>query len=794
MSPVTVIQYLAKEHLCPFARHLAERPAKLRLLFSTSAILPVLLFNSAAYARQADTAPNVEDAIGKQAASRDDQQGVTPPVDDSEIDAMIRKNVLNGRQIDFSAETIVYDDPSQTVTANGDVILRSGEQLIRAEQIIWNRATGEIRAIGKVRIIAEDGSVVYGDDIELTEEIRDAAIENILLVLAEGGRIVANRGTRADDVITLNEATYAPCLPDDDVCAESPSWQIRAVRVVYDPEKKKVYYDGARLELFGLPLIPLPGLNHPVDIKSRSGLLVPNLRFSAANGAEYSQPYYLALAPNRDLTTTLSVFSEVLPLINTRYRALTDDGAYQLSGYATASSLIPLGQTAPASDTVQFRGYFDANGRFQLDENWQLTGSIRVATDRTFLRRYDISRDDRLRSTLQAERIDDDSYFAATAWGTQTLRVNDPQGQVPIALPIIDYRKRLNNKVLGGQTEFQFNTLAISRFDGQDTQRAFASARWDRSQVTPGGQLLTLTAYGRGDLYNSRQNGQTSTLIYQGLPGFQARAVGSLAADVQWPFIGKAFGGTQTFTPRFQVVGTSPTSNLDIPNEDSRAIELEDNNIFALNRLPGIDRVEDGVRVVYGAEWQLRRPGWQIDTVIGQSFRFNDKSDILPSGTGLGQKTSDVVGRAQIRFRDFVQYTHRFRLDKDTLRVRRNEIDATIGSRRTYGQIGYLRLDRDIGPEIEDLQDREEFRIAGRVQVNRYWSVFGSGNFDLTDAEEDPNNLSDGFEPIRTRLGIAYDDPYISLGLTWRRDFIATGDAQRGNTFLFRFSLRNLGL
>jgi LPS-assembly protein len=312
--------------------------------------------------------------------------------------------------------------------------------------------------------------------------------------------------------------------------------------------------------------------------------------------------------------------------------------------------------------------------------------------------------------------------------------------------------------------------------------------------VTPGGQLLTLTAYGRGDLYNSRQNGQTSTLIYQGLPGFQARAVGSLAADVQWPFIGKAFGGTQTFTPRFQVVGTSPTSNLDIPNEDSRAIELEDNNIFALNRLPGIDRVEDGVRVVYGAEWQLRRPGWQIDTVIGQSFRFNDKSDILPSGTGLGQKTSDVVGRAQIRFRDFVQYTHRFRLDKDTLRVRRNEIDATIGSRRTYGQIGYLRLDRDIGPEIEDLQDREEFRIAGRVQVNRYWSVFGSGNFDLTDAEEDPNNLSDGFEPIRTRLGIAYDDPYISLGLTWRRDFIATGDAQRGNTFLFRFSLRNLGL
>lgn len=731
-------------------------------------------------------------------APKDEAKLIDPvpedPVSEDKVETMIDNNLMNGRRIDFSAETIRYDDLTQTVTASGDVILRSDGQLIRAEKIMWNRATGDIRAVGAVRIISDDGAVVYGNDVQLTEEVRDAAIENILLVLDEGGRIVANRATRADGIVTLNEATYAPCLPDDDECAESPSWQIRAVRVVYDPVKKKVYYDGARLELFGLPLIPLPGLNHPVDTRSRSGLLVPNLRFSAANGAEFSQPYYFALAPNRDLTTTLSVFSEVLPMVSATYRALTDDGAYQVTGYATASTPLPLGVTTPVNENTEFRGYFDANGTFQIDENWQITSSIRIASDRTFLRRYDISRDDRLRSTVQAQRIDESSYLAVTAWGTQTLRINDPQGQVPIALPIIDYRKRPKNKVLGGQTEFRVNTLAITRFDGQDTQRAFASAQWDLRRVTPLGQLVTLTAYGRSDLYNSRQNGLTSTLIYQGLPGFQARGVGSLAADVQWPFVGTAFGGTQTLTPRVQVVATTPTSNLDIPNEDSRAIELEDNNLFAINRLPGFDRVEDGTRIVYGVEWQLRRPGWRIDTVIGQSYRFNDKTNVLPNGTGLGQRTSDVVGRAQVRFRDFVQFTHRFRLDKDNLRVRRNEIDATVGSQSTYAQIGYLRLNRDIGPEIEDLQDREELRVAGRVQIDRYWSVFGSGNFDLTDAEEDPTNFSDGFEPIRTRLGVAYDDPYISLGLTWRRDFIAFGDAQRGNTFLFRFSLRNLGL
>src|SRR5690606_1304269 len=86
------------------------------------------------------------------------------------------------------------------------------------------------------------------------------------------------------------------------------------------------------------------------------------------------------------------------------------------------------------------RGYLFANGRFQFDPYWSVTGSIRLASDRTFLRRYDISRDDRLRSTVDLERVDDNSYLSIAGWATQTLRLGAPQGQVPIALPVIDYR------------------------------------------------------------------------------------------------------------------------------------------------------------------------------------------------------------------------------------------------------------------------------------------------------------------------------------------------------------------
>ena len=710
------------------------------------------------------------------------------------------QNAANGQPaadtevIEFTADRLDYDSNADIVTATGDVLLMRADQSLVANSVTWNRKTGEVRANGDVQINDAEGNKLYGDSIELTDTIKDGVIENILVVLDAGGRLVAKRGTRNDGVIALESAAYSPCLVETPTGKpKNPSWQLRAIKVVYNPAEKRVRYDGARLELFGLPVIPMPGLSHPVGEGSGSGILVPDLRFSQANGVQVSVPYYISLAPNRDLTLTGSVFTKALPMIAGQYRALTDRGGYQITGYATASSRIPVGAVGDFDRQDDFRGYFDGSGRFQLTENWSVGGSVRLATDRTFLRRYDISRDDRLRSTVEAERIGANSYFSLAGWATQTLRVNDPQGQVPIALPVVDWRMRLADPVAGGKVELQLNTLAISRTAGQDTQRAFASARWDLRRLTSMGQEITLTAYGRGDVYNSSENALTPTVIYRGDGGLQARASGSIAADIRWPFVGEAFGGTQVISPRVQVVATPTTGNLEVPNEDSRAIELEDSNLFALNRLPGYDRIEDGARVVYGLEWSLQRPGMQLNAVVGQSYRFDDRSDFLPEGTGLGSRTSDVVGRIDLKLRNFIRYTHRFRLDKDNLAVRRNEVDITVGGRQTYAQVGYLRLNRDIGPEIEDLQDREEIRVAGRVRVARYWSVFGAAVVDLSNAEEDPRLQSDGFEPIRTRLGVAYEDDCLELGVTWRRDYIPVGDAQRGDTFLLRVALRNLG-
>ena len=698
------------------------------------------------------------------------------------------------RSIDFEADELAYDSDADVVTASGNVVLRSDDRSVRADQVRWDRQAGTIFATGNVRFVDERGNQLYTESVELTDSSEAGAMADLLLALRAGGRLAARSGERGDDgTVVLTDAAYSACaVVSADGCDKNPSWRITANRVIYDPADNRIRFKGAMLELFGARIVPLPGLAIRSDGQAISGFLVPDLRISQSNGVEISGNYYLRFDDNRDLTLGGYLYSEAPPMISAQWRHLTDKGAYQVTGYATHSSRITDFTGVPESEADP-RGYLFANGRFQFDPNWSLTGSIRLASDRTFLRRYDISRDDRLRSTVDLERIDRNSYLSIAGWATQTLRLNADQGQVPLALPAIDYRRRLADPILGGNVELQLNSLNIVRSEGQDTQRAFAGARWDLRRLTGLGHVVTLTGLVRGDVYHSDENDLTATAIYRGNPGWETRGIAVGAVDVEWPFVGEAFGGTQVFKPRLQLVASPSIKNLAVPNEDSRAIDLEDSNLFALNRFPGYDRVEDGVRLTYGFDWELYRPGWRIKTTVGQSYRFDADRTILPDGTGLSERVSDFVGRTEVRFRDFVKFTHRFRLDKDNLAFRRNEFDATVGNNRTYAEIGYLRLNRDIAG-LEDLQDREELRAAARVTFARYWSLFGAGVFNLTDREEDPSFSSDGFEPIRTRLGIAYQDDCLEFGLTWRRDYATAGDAERGDTFQLFFSLTNLGV
>jgi len=699
--------------------------------------------------------------------------------------------------VDFSADEVSYDTDSAVVTASGAVRMSRDGNYLAADRVSWNRQTGEVRAEGNVVVVDPQGDKLVGESVVLTDSLRDGSIANLLVVLESGGRIAAARGSRSGNITTLDNAVYSPCpVVSATGCPRNPSWSITAARVVHDPRRGQVRFQGGRLQLFGmtLPLLPIFSIGTGEQGGGVSGWLVPDISFSSRNGLELALPYYRRFSPNRDLTVTPHFYTESGPALEGRYRQLTDLGAFQLGAFATYSKIDDPDFADPTPDTRRgLRAYFEANGKFQLDPLWSVTGSLRAATDKTVTQRYDISRDDRLRSVINAERISPTSYISIAGWAFQGLRVDDVQRQIPIALPAIDARFRIDPPAIGGNVELQANSLSILRVDGQDTQRAFASARWDLRRLTPFGQQLLLTAFARGDVYHTNDSASTDVPIYRGTDGWHARGIAALAADIQWPFVGFAFGGFQRLVPRVQLVLTPPTPNLSIPNEDSRAVDLEDSNLFALSRFPGYDRWEDASRITYGVDWALDRPNLSIAATVGQSYRIQRYPNIFPEGTGLSDRFSDIVGRTRVRYGRLIDITHRYRVDKSSLAVRRNEIDLTVGTEETYAQVGYLRLNRDISAAIEDLHDKEELRFAGRLKFARYWSLFGATVLDLTGREEDPLSLADGFEPVRQRIGIAYEDECLELGLAWRRDYERIGDFRKGSTFSLRMALKGLG-
>ncbi len=714
--------------------------------------------------------------------------GLTVPRDSGDV-------IAPGDSIGFEADEMRYDDKAEIVTAAGSVKLNRDAWKLSADTIEYDRSSGKVVARGHVITIDPEGNQAFGDRIELTDSLRDGIIDNVLLVLNDGGRLAANEGARNGDVIALRRAVYSPCaVVDKQGCPHEPVWQVKALRIAYNRAKHRLYYKAASLEMFGVPVFYLPTFSHPDGLaKQVSGLLLPGIEFQRQLGVGISLPYHVALAPDRDATITPHFYTAENPALQLSARRLFAKGPVQVDAFFTYAQL-----TEFAADGVteidrgnRFRGYFALKGQLQHSSTWRSKFSVRLTTDDTFNRRYGLDFDDTLRSTYAIERQTQTSFLSVSAWAFQGLRAADRAGELPYVLPLIEYDWRPADPVLGGRLRFGANSMNLYRTDGQSVQRALVFGRWDRSFITSLGQRITGTTMLRSDLYNVIDPQKATLPEYAGRSGMHGRVIPVGAIDVEWPLAGPALGGNQKITPRVQIVVTPADLDNSVPNEDSRAIELETGSLFDLNRFPGHDRFESGTRLNYGVQYALDRPGWALRSEIGQSVRLAGDGSEFPQGTGLSQTASDFVGRSNLKLGSLFEITHRFRVDRHSFAVRRNEIDVAIGDRRTYATISYLKLNRNI--QLEDLEDRAELRLGGRVAIARFWSAFGSAVVDLTTARDNPNATGDGFKSVRHRIGLEYEDECFRLGLSWRRDYIGDRDFRPGNTFLLSLAFKTLG-
>jgi lipopolysaccharide assembly outer membrane protein LptD (OstA) len=78
-----------------------------------------------------------------------------------------------------TADRVVYREAARQMTAQGSVVVRaSGGRTLQAERLLWDEATGRVRAPGAVRY-ASPTEQVTGTDLDADENLVSYTIRNV---------------------------------------------------------------------------------------------------------------------------------------------------------------------------------------------------------------------------------------------------------------------------------------------------------------------------------------------------------------------------------------------------------------------------------------------------------------------------------------------------------------------------------------------------------------------------------------------------------------------------------------
>ncbi len=671
----------------------------------------------------------------------------------------------------LEAETVSYDQARDRITASGNVFLARGRFTLTADRIVYDRPAETVTADGDVVLVDDDGNSSFADRMELTDDLGTGFIEGIALRLSDASLLVARRGDREEGrLTTFRDVTYSPCQ----VCAErSPTWQINADAVIHDQTERVLSYEDATFELAGVPVLYTPFFSHPdPSVPRQSGFLVPTFTSDSELGLTAEIPYHWVLAPNRDVTVRPTFTTEEGVLLALDVRDLQSFGRTDVTLSGTYDS-----DSAGGDD--RGRGHVDGRGRYGFGEDWQGGFDLRLASDDTYLRRFNIDDANVLDSRLFAQRIENDRFLDVSALGFQSLRPDDDQDEIPFALPQL--RSLFTGRIAGygAQWAIRPDLLALYRSNGIDTRRGSIAAEISAPRISPWGDVLTASASLRGDVYAVQ--GDVATGVDDGDTSFEARVIPRATFDWRRPYARLGSAGVAYELEPVASLTLAPTgvNDDDIPNEDSLDLEFDETNLLRPDRFPGLDLVDEGSKVTWGlrtAGLGLDRELWSV--FLGQSYRFSE-TDVFESVSGLEEDLSDVVGRVGLSPHPWVDVDYRFRVDADFGGLSKSDFQAVAGPPRLRLALGHLLLDESSAGE---LSRREEGRAALSLRLDQNWSLIAGARRDLDNGDD-----------IRHTVGLIYEDPCLTVVLGVDRDFTSDRDARESTTVALRVSLRNLG-
>ncbi len=749
--------------------------------------------------------------------------------------ADLAPDIAAGAEMLLEADTLIYDNNEDSVTASGGVRIDYGGNKLVANQVTYDRRTRRLLAIGDVQIVQTDGTKVFSEKIDITDDFGDGFVNALRVETVDKTYFAAESAERRNGFLTtFNNGVYTACEPCEDQPDKAPVWRIKAKRIIWNSKAKTVRFEHSNFEFLGVPLGNLPAFEiADPTVKRKSGFLIPSIKYESNLGVGLAIPYYLALAPTYDLTLTGTGYTKQGFLGEAEWRQRFNNGEYRihLAGISQADpgafdfNTIDRGRVG---DPNRLRGMMGTTGQFAINERWDFGWDVLVQSDKNFSNTYGIDGYSDFVHTSQVylTGLDDRNFFDLRAMHFEVQEEvfnSDPElrsADQPWVLPTFDYSYTPDNSVFGGELNFDVNLRVIDRTQLDDTysvaypahveripgidgtsSRLTAEAEWQRSFTTDGGLVVTpLLAFQADSTHVNQSSASIDAInsmasnpeigVMSDIRAAYNRFLATAGLELRFPVLFSSTSATHVLEPTAQIFARNDTAyqnTLGIPNEDAQSFVFDATTLFDRDKFSGYDRIEGGTRANVGFRYSgAFANGWTANGLVGQSYSLAGENsfatpDLVNVGaySGLETDTSDFVGLFGFSTPSGVSASLSARLDEQTLEIRRSELKAGYSSDAFSVTSSYTFIQAQ--PLYGFTGDRRELSVGASARLHESWRVFGSGTYDFeTDVM------------VKDAVGFAYDDECFTYLMT----FSETRDAislERSQSIGFNLSFRTLG-
>lgn len=757
----------------------------------------------------------------------------------------VAAKVPSGSQMLLAADTLVYNNDNQTVTAVGGVQIDYGGNRLVAQKVVYDRNTKRMVASGNVEVINSDGTKINSDHIDITDDFADGFVNALRVETIDKAYFAAESAERMGGVLTtFHNGVYTACEPCEDKPNKAPTWRVKARKIIWNGEKKTVRFENANFEFFGFPLAYLPAFEiADPTVKRKSGFLIPSISYNSHLGYSVKVPYYFALSPTYDLTVSGSGYTKQGFLGEAEWRQRFNNGEYSLKiagiqqqdpdAFLDSAAFPSTGghniDSGAAGDPNKFRGMMGTQGKFAINERWNFGWDVLLQTDKNFSSTYNIDKYNAAvhQSTVYLTGLNGRNYFDVRAMhfdvqeNTPNNYISARSDQQPWVLPSFDYTNIPDVAVAGGQLSLNVNARVLRRDEldqtyftpyvpGSGTQRVrgiegesgrlTAEAEWKRSFVTDDGLVLTplLALQGDVDYLNASSaslaavNQMATNLGEQNdMRSSFARYMATAGLEMRWPLLfSMASGSSHVIEPMAQVFvrpNEQYVGGLAIPNEDAQSMVFDATTLFERDKFSGYDRVEGGSRANVGFRYSgSYMNGWGTNAIFGQSYQIGgENSFAAPDLVNVG-----AYSGLQETKSDYVGLFGINSPNGFAASVSGRFDEQTFEIRRAEFKAAYSGLPVSLSAKYAFIQaqplygfttDRHEVTLGASTHLAENWRIFGTGTYDL----QESLLVKDG-------VGFAYNDSCFTYLMTYSqsRDLNTREVTQ---SIGFNLSFRTLG-